>query len=207
MAVGVIRHPDQAEALLESIRGMSSRGIAVIFITHRLQEILDVCDKVVVMRDGFVVKETPSADTNISEITRWMVGRSVDNASARKEEGSSRQSEKVIMTIRNLWVDMPGETVRDVNLDVMEGEILGIGGLAGQGKLGIPNGIMGLYEAGGKVTLNGEDIPLNNPRACLNAKLAFVSEDRRGVGLLLDESLEWNVAFPAMQVHNKFLKN
>ena len=185
----------------------SSRGIAVIFITHRLQEILDVCDKVVVMRDGFVVKETPSADTNISEITRWMVGRSVDNASARKEEGSSRQSEKVIMTIRNLWVDMPGETVRDVNLDVMEGEILGIGGLAGQGKLGIPNGIMGLYEAGGKVTLNGEDIPLNNPRACLNAKLAFVSEDRRGVGLLLDESLEWNVAFPAMQVHNKFLKN
>ena len=197
----------EAEALLESIRGMSSRGIAVIFITHRLQEILDVCDKVVVMRDGFVVKETPSADTNISEITRWMVGRSVDNASARKEEGSSRQSEKVIMTIRNLWVDMPGETVRDVNLDVMEGEILGIGGLAGQGKLGIPNGIMGLYEAGGKVTLNGEDIPLNNPRACLNAKLAFVSEDRRGVGLLLDESLEWNVAFPAMQVHNKFLKN
>ncbi len=197
----------EAEALLESIRGMSSRGIAVIFITHRLQEILDVCDKVVVMRDGFVVKETPSADTNISEITRWMVGRSVDNASARKEEGSSRQSEKVIMTIRNLWVDMPGETVRDVNLDVMEGEILGIGGLAGQGKLGIPNGIMGLYEAGGKVTLNGENIPLNNPRACLNAKLAFVSEDRRGVGLLLDESLEWNVAFPAMQVHNKFLKN
>ena len=197
----------EAEALLESIRGMSSRGIAVIFITHRLQEILDVCDKVVVMRDGFVVKETPSADTNISEITRWMVGRSVDNASTRKEEGSSRQSEKVIMTIRNLWVDMPGETVRDVNLDVMEGEILGIGGLAGQGKLGIPNGIMGLYEAGGKVTLNGEDIPLNNPRACLNAKLAFVSEDRRGVGLLLDESLEWNVAFPAMQVHNKFLKN
>ena len=197
----------EAEALLESIQGMSSRGIAVIFITHRLQEILDVCDKVVVMRDGFVVKETPSADTNISEITRWMVGRSVDNASTRKEEGSSRQSEKVIMTIRNLWVDMPGETVRDVNLDVMEGEILGIGGLAGQGKLGIPNGIMGLYEAGGKVTLNGEDIPLNNPRACLNAKLAFVSEDRRGVGLLLDESLEWNVAFPAMQVHNKFLKN
>jgi simple sugar transport system ATP-binding protein len=197
----------EAEALLESIRGMSSRGIAVIFITHRLQEILDVCDKVVVMRDGFVVKETPAADTNIPEITRWMVGRSVENTSVRKEEGRSRQPDKVIMTIRNLWVDMPGETVRNVNLDVMEGEILGIGGLAGQGKLGIPNGIMGLYEAGGKVTLNGEDIPLNNPRACLNAKLAFVSEDRRGVGLLLDESLEWNVAFPAMQVHNKFLKN
>ena len=109
--------------------------------------------------------------------------------------------------LRNLWVDMPGETVRNVNLDVRKGEILGIGGLAGQGKLGIPNGIMGLYEAGGTVEFNGQAIPLNSPRKCLDASLAFVSEDRREVGLLLDESLEWNVAFPAMQIQNKFLKN
>ena len=111
------------------------------------------------------------------------------------------------MKIERLWVDMPGETVRDVNLEVREGEILGIGGLAGQGKLGIPNGVMGLYDAGGKVTFDGKEIPLNMPRKCLDAQLAFVSEDRRGVGLLLDESLEWNVAFPAMQVQNKFLKS
>ena len=111
------------------------------------------------------------------------------------------------MSIKRLWVDMPGETVRDVSLDIREGEILGIGGLAGQGKLGIPNGIMGLYEAGGRIIFQGQEIPLNSPRKCLDASLAFVSEDRRGVGLLLDESLEWNVAFPAMQVQNKFLKN
>ena len=111
------------------------------------------------------------------------------------------------MSIKRLWVDMPGEIVRDVNLDVKEGEILGIGGLAGQGKLGIPNGIMGLYEAGGTVEFDGAQIPLNSPRKCLDASLAFVSEDRRGVGLLLDETLEWNVAFPAMQVQNKFLRN
>ena len=85
-----------------------------------------------------------------------------------------------------------------MNLDVKEGEILGIGGLAGQGKLGIPNGVMGLYEAGGTVEFDGKPIPLNNPRKCLDEQLAFVSEDRRGVGLLLDETLEWNVAFPAM---------
>ena len=104
-------------------------------------------------------------------------------------------------------MDMPGETVRNVNLEVKEGEILGIGGLAGQGKLGIPNGIMGLYEAGGRVEFDGNEIPLNSPRKCLDSSFAFVSEDRRGVGLLLDESLEWNVAFPAMQVQNKFLKD
>ncbi|MBR3020152.1 MAG: sugar ABC transporter ATP-binding protein [Clostridia bacterium] len=193
----------EALALLDSIRGMASRGIAVIFITHRLQEILSVCDMVAVMRDGYLVQNVPAKDTTVQEITRWMVGRNVGTA---QEEHRPVPEGDVIMSIRKLWVDMPGETVRNVNLDVREGEILGIGGLAGQGKLGIPNGIMGLYEAGGQVTFRGKPIPLNAPRNCLNASLAFVSEDRRGVGLLLDESLEWNIAFPAMQIQNKFLK-
>ncbi len=195
----------EAEALLESIRGMSKRGISVIFITHRLHEILAVCDKVVIMRDGHVVKDTPAKDTDVDSITKAMVGRNVDVTV--KQDVVDHSDAKTIMSIRKLWVDMPGEIVRNVNLDIKEGEILGIGGLAGQGKLGIPNGVMGLYEAGGTVEFDGKPIPLNNPRRCLDEQLAFVSEDRRGVGLLLDETLEWNVAFPAMQIHNKFLKN
>ncbi len=194
----------EAEALLESIRGMAARGISVIFITHRLHEILAVCDQVVVMRDGFVVRDVPAKETSVEDITKWMVGRDVQSAAVG--EARSNDGARTIMSIQNLWVDMPGETVRDVSLDIREGEILGIGGLAGQGKLGIPNGVMGLYEAGGKVTFNGGEIPLNNPRKCLDSSLAFVSEDRREVGLLLDESLEWNVAFPAMQIQEKFLK-
>ena len=194
----------EAEALLASIRGMAERGIAIIFITHRLQEILSVCNRVVVMRDGVVVKDTPADQTDVQQITKWMVGREV----AGKAETSVRSHEgaKDILSIEKLWVDMPGETVRNVNLTVKEGEILGIGGLAGQGKLGIPNGIMGLYQAGGRVVFEGKEIPLNAPRKCLDASFAFVSEDRRGVGLLLDESLEWNIAFPAMQIQNKYLK-
>ena len=196
----------EAEALLSSIRGMAARGISVIFITHRLHEILAVCDQVVVMRDGRVVRDVPAKETSVDDITRWMVGREVKSGAAPAETKAEDTSARTIMSIKNLWVDMPGETVRDVSLDVREGEILGIGGLAGQGKLGIPNGIMGLYEAGGAVEFDGKKIELNNPRKCLDASLAFVSEDRREVGLLLDESLEWNVAFPAMQIQNKFLK-
>ncbi len=195
----------EADALLDSIRGMSKRGISVIFITHRLHEILSVCDKVVIMRDGHVVKDTPAKETNVDEITKAMVGRKVNTSVS--QDIIDHSDAKTIMSIRKLWVDMPGEIVRNVNLDIKEGEILGIGGLAGQGKLGIPNGVMGLYEAGGTVEFDGKPIPLNNPRKCLDEQLAFVSEDRRGVGLLLDETLEWNVAFPAMQIHNKFLKS
>ncbi len=194
----------EAEALLNSIRNMASKGIAVIFITHRLQEILTVCDKVVIMRDGYVVKDVSAKETDVADITKWMVGRNVQSSAS--SEIRSNPDAKTIMSIQNLWVDMPGETVRNVTLDIKEGEIMGIGGLAGQGKLGIPNGVMGLYEAGGTVEFNGQPIPLNSPRKCLDAALAFVSEDRRGVGLLLDETLEWNVAFSAMQIQGKFLK-
>ena len=194
----------EAEALLSSIKTMSKNGVAVIFVTHRLEEIMSVCNKVVVMRDGVVVKDCNTKDTSVKDITKAMVGRDVkvsDDHNLNLNENA-----EVIMSIKNLWVDMPGETVRNVNLDVKKGEILGIGGLAGQGKLGIPNGIMGLYEAGGEVVFEGNSIALNNPRKCLDSNLAFVSEDRRGVGLLLDETLEWNISFPAMQIQNKFLK-
>ncbi len=194
----------EAEMLLKAIKNLSAHGISVIFITHRLQEIIDVCDKVIVMRDGRIINELEAQKTSIAEMARLMVGRDVETKSNRGED--SPLSDKIVLSVKNLWVDMPGETVKNVNLEVHQGEFLGIGGLAGQGKIGIPNGIMGLYPAGGTIELNGTPIELNNPRACLDASLAFVSEDRRGVGLLLDESLEWNIAFPAMQIHNKFLK-
>ena len=133
----------EAAALLDSIRSMSARGIAVIFITHRLQEILDVCDKVIVMRDGHVVKDTPAKETNVSDITRWMVGRSVELSAA--QDVVDHSGARTIMSIRKLWVDMPGEIVRNVDLDIREGEILGIGGLAGQGMVGIAIGVLVIF--------------------------------------------------------------
>ncbi|MDD2231913.1 MAG: sugar ABC transporter ATP-binding protein [Sphaerochaetaceae bacterium] len=200
----------EAEALLAAIKRLSEQGIAIIFITHRLHEILTVCDQVLVMRDGLIVKDVPAGETNVAQIAKWMVGRDVKSDADESREKAAHllkeEGKPVVMSIKRLWVDMPGETVRDVSLDVNDGEILGIGGLAGQGKLGIPNGVMGLYPAGGHVVFNGKEIKLNSPRECLDADLAFVSEDRRGVGLLLDETLEWNIAFPAMQIHSKFLK-
>jgi simple sugar transport system ATP-binding protein len=151
-----------------------------------------------------VVKDSPTAGLSIRDIASWMVGRSVSGETELQD--SNRNLGEPILSVEHLWVDMPGETVRDVSFTVRRGEIFGIGGLAGQGKLGVPNGIMGLYPAGGAVHLENKVLPLNDPAGALRAGMAFVSEDRRGVGLLLDESLDWNIAFTAMQVHGQYLK-
>jgi simple sugar transport system ATP-binding protein len=186
------------------MRRLSSAGIAVIFISHRLQEIVDVCDTLLVMRDGKIIKDVSAKEADTRQIAKWMVGRDVSLESSHRQFAGD--DDDIVLSMKNLWVDMPGETVRDVSLDVRRGEILGIGGLAGQGKLGIPNGAMGLFPAGGRVVFEGKEIALNNPRNFLDSGMAFVSEDRRGVGLLLDESLEWNITFTAMQVQDKFLR-
>jgi len=119
-----------------------------------------------------------------------------------KNKSKRQISDEVILSMKNFWVDMPGEAVRNVNLEVHKGEILGIAGLAGQGKLGIANGLMGIYEAGGEVLYKGEPFSLNNTKYALEHGFAFVSEDRRGVGLLLDEPISWNILFNALQIKN-----
>jgi len=193
----------EAEVLIKALRKLAASGIAIIFISHRLHEVIDVADRVVVLRDGVIVKDTPVAGVTVRDIASWMVGRQV---TVERDEESVRSFTEDIFEVSHLWVDMPGETVKDMNFTVRKGEIFGIGGLAGQGKLGIPNGIMGLFPAGGDVKLHGKPVPLNEPRLALQMGMGFVSEDRRGVGLLLEESLEWNIAFTAMQIQNKHLK-
>lgn len=196
----------EAQILVSALRKLADRGVAIIFISHRLQEIVDACDSVIVLRDGDIVKSvTKEEGYSVTELAKWMVGRDVESKSSVREKVLDNESD-IVMDIKNLWVNMAGELVNDVNLSIRRGEFLGIGGLAGQGKLGIPNGIMGLAEAGGSITYNGKSFSLNSPKNALDLKLAFVSEDRRGFGLLLDEPIDWNVTFTSMQVLNKHLK-
>lgn len=198
----------EAEILLQSMRRLADLGVSIIFISHRLREITSVCDTIVVLRDGVVVVEKPTAGIDVRQIATWMVGRDVGGEGGKRMNAAVEADENdIIFETRNLWVDMPGETIRDVSLKVRRGEILGIGGLAGQGKLGIPNGIMGLFASGGEILFENKPLPLNNTLKALENGIAFVSEDRRGVGLLLDEPIDWNIAFNAMQVQNKFLKS
>lgn len=196
---------DDAETLLAVMKKITDSGISILFISHRLDEVLKVADRITVIRDGEIVGQPNRQNTSVHELARLMVGRKVERVKKEidQEEFLSRSK---IMRIKNLRVEMPGEAVKGLDLTIKQGEILGIGGLAGQGKIGIANGIMGLYESTGEIYFQGQKIGLNSPTEALKQGLAFVSEDRRGVGLLLDESIERNIGLTAMQIQGKFLK-
>jgi simple sugar transport system ATP-binding protein len=193
----------EADMLLQAMRRLRERGISILFITHRLAEVMSVADRVTVLRDGEIVANLSTADADIDRLAELMVGRAL---SLRKSSGAGPGgvTRDVFLKIESLRVAMPGETVKGLDLDVFRGEILGIGGLAGQGKVGISNGVMGLYEATGKVYKNGTLLPLNDSPAALLSGMGFVSEDRHGAGLLLEQSIELNIAVKAMQIRRKF---
>ena len=193
----------EADQLLTAIERLAADGIAILFISHRLDEVLRVADKVTVLRDGGVVRVLDKAEATAPLLAELMIGRELDESGA---EGRYDYDAPSILSVMDLHVHMPGEEVHGVDLEIRKGEVFGIGGLAGQGKLGIAAGIMGLYTSTGEVVFDGHQVPLNDPAAALEHGLAFVSEDRRGVGLLLDQSIQDNIGIPAMHMKGRFLK-
>lgn len=193
----------EAQNLLAAIKRLARMGIGIVFISHRLDEIVSVADRVTILRDGEHVATKNISDTSAAEIASLMIGRKV---SIERDSSSHRKiSDEIELRIEDLHVAMPGERVKGISLDIRKGEIVGIGGLAGQGKLGIANGIMGTYPTRGKVMFKGRELKLNAPHSTIESGIAFVSEDRKGVGLLLNESIELNIAFAAMQIKELFM--
>ncbi len=194
----------EAEIVMKAIKKLSGMGIAVLLITHRIDEIMQVADTVTILRDGINVKTKKIADTSAVEIAQLMVGRELQIVQTGKN--AKVENQDVALSIKNLKVNMQGEKVDGLDLDLYKGEILGIGGLAGQGKLGIANGIMGIYPTSGEITVGKKALKLNSPKDSIAAKLSFVSEDRRKQGFLPDGSIEMNMTIPSMINHDKYFR-
>jgi simple sugar transport system ATP-binding protein len=193
----------EASQLLGVMRALAGKGLGILFITHRLDEVLAVADDITVLRDGAVVGRLDPKATTVEKIAELMVGRP---AAVKKHAGEAVRSDAPpALEVRDLHVDMPGEEVRGVSFRLEKGEVLGLAGLAGHGKIGIANGLMGIYPARGEVAKDGAPLRLNDAHGALRTGLAFVSEDRRGVGILLDESIELNVVLTAIEAQNRFL--
>ena len=193
----------EADALLRTMKDLATQGLGILFITHRLDEVLAVADDITVLRDGEVVAHLDPRATTVVKIAELMVGRPA--AIARSGTRFSRRATKPALEVKDLTVEMPGERVEGVSFTLEQGEVLGLAGLAGHGKIGIANGLMGLFPTRGSVLKDGVPLPLNDPRASIAARLAFVSEDRRGVGILPDESIELNIALSAIEAQGRFL--
>ncbi len=197
----------ESKWLLDTIKEISAAGVAVIFISHKLNEVMEISDKIVVLRDGELVDTLTRGGIDVAGLAKLMVGRNVDFSTMVGRAVEEIEQKEVIMQIKNLKVNMPGEAAKDINIDIHKGEILGFCGLAGQGKLSIANGIAGLYPASGEVYYKGRRLPFRKPFKVLENGIGFVSEDRKGVGLLLDESIRMNICLLAMQIKNRFFKS
>lgn len=196
----------ESKWLMDTIKELSASGVAVIFISHKLNEVIDISDKIVVLRDGELIETLDKKDTNVTDLAKLMVGRKIDFSTLAGRDEQEIISREVIMKLKDLRVNMPGEEAKSINLDIHKGEILGLCGLAGQGKLAIANGIAGLYPSSGEVIYKGEILPLQNPLAVLEKGIGFVSEDRGGIGLLMAESIKTNICLLAMRIKNQYLK-
>lgn len=196
----------EADRLLDIMKLIAEQGIAIIFITHRLDEVMAVADSLTILRDGELAEYGITKNMTVVDIAAKMIGRKVERLVDVSEKQREIDKDTVALELKQFSVDMPGEQVSKMDATVYKGEIFGFGGLAGQGKIGIINGIMGIYPAEGEISVKGKKLRFDRLGDAQANDVAFVSEDRRGVGLLLGESIERNIIFSAMQTRDQFLR-
>ncbi|AVG24603.1 riboflavin ABC transporter ATP-binding protein [Pontimonas salivibrio] len=189
--------PQETDELMDIMRQLANEGTSIVFITHKLREVQEVCDRIVVIRQGKVV-ETASPDTAIDKLASLMVGRAVD-LSVDKDPA---QPGEVVLSISDLTViDERNQKVLDaVSLEVRSGEVLAIAGVQGNGQTELAEALLGLREpASGTIVLAGEDITHDSVREVLDKGVGFIPEDRKKDGLVGEFTLAENFMLNAYQ--------
>jgi ABC-type uncharacterized transport system ATPase subunit len=180
--------PAETRELFQNLRKLKDAGKSVVFISHKLDEVLDIADRITVLRRGKVVGETRPAETSKQQLAEMMVGRPV----LFRLEKPEVEIGEPILRIEGLSV---GERVRDVDLEVRAGEILGVAGVEGNGQLGLVEAVVGLRQpAAGRITLEGADLAGLSVAEIRRRGVAYVPEDRHDRGLVLDMTLWENTA-------------
>jgi ABC-type sugar transport system ATPase subunit len=178
---------NEVETLFEIVRNLKAANIAVIFITHRLEELFQIADRVVVLRDGRNAGEVPMADATIDGIIQMMVGRTLDDMFHKEPADIGAP----VLEVRGL---SRGDTVRDVSFDLRRGEILGVAGLVGAGRTETARVIFGAdRKDAGDILIDGQAASLRSPEDAVEAGLGLVPEDRANQGLVLKLSVLHNI--------------
>jgi len=185
--------PQEIDELMETMRGFAKEGKSILFITHKLNEIMAVADRVTVLRKGKYIGTVDTKDTTKQELSNMMVGRPVQ-LQVQKETAKPGE---VVLSVENLTVPSKlhkNNAVKGVSFDVRAGEIVCIAGIDGNGQTELVCGITGLEKASkGSVTLCGQNISKASIRRRSDAGMSHIPEDRHKHGLVLDDSLENNL--------------
>ena len=177
----------ETESLFNVIRELRQEGCGVVYISHRLKEIFEICDDITVLRDGKFIAETPVSDIDEESLIEMMVGRRLEELYPRIDAGNGNGSLEV--------KSLNAEGVKDVSFSLNKGEILGVCGLMGAGRTELMKVIYGaLKRTSGEVWLEGTKVNANTPKQALDAGIAYISEDRKGDGLVLGLSVKENMS-------------
>ncbi len=178
--------------LFRVIRDLTARGVAVLYISHRLNEVSEIADQVTVLRDGAVVSTGPASEYPTARIIKDMVGREVTLAARDRQPPG-----QVVLGVRNLL--LPGTEPDGISLDVRAGEIVGLGGLIGSGRSRVLRTLAGLEgPCGGEVSVAGQPLRHLTLREAIRHKIALVPEERKTQGLVLDMSVAANITMPRL---------
>ncbi|KKD01063.1 sugar ABC transporter ATP-binding protein [Photobacterium halotolerans] len=181
---------NEINALFAVIKNLKSRGISIIYITHYMSDIMRICDAVTVLRDGYTVLETQTADTSVDALVEAMLGSKTDTAFVWDRPAASHSATVPLLELR----DVTTADLDAVSLKVMPGQVVGLAGLLGSGRTEILEAIYGLTPVlSGEVRVNGQPVKIHSPRQAIENGINMVPEERRSQGLVLDFSVEDNV--------------
>lgn len=189
---------NEIEALFKTIKKLQDDGVAIIYISHRLEEIFKIGNRVTVLRDGKYVDTKPVSDLTKDEMVKMMVNRDLDDHIPKIKADIG----EVVLDVENVSVK---DRLQDISFKLKRGEILGIAGLMGAGRTRLAKTLFGAEKISkGRITVDGEVLQMNSPRDAINAGIGLVTEDRKNEGLILDLSVKQNVCLPNM---DKFITN
>jgi ribose transport system ATP-binding protein len=190
----------ESEALFELIGRLKAQGVGIVYVSHRMEEVYRICDRITVLRDGGVVLSDAVADLSPEQIVAAIVGREVD-ALEWVERPAATKDTTPLLEVRNLTA---ANGVTDMSFTLHAGEILGLAGLMGSGRTELAKLIFGIDRpTSGEILLRGEPAGITNPRIAIAKGIALVPEDRRLQGLVLDHSVRENLLLPLLPGLNR----
>ncbi len=184
----------EVQHLFALMRKLKEQGVTMIFISHKLGEVLSICDRVTVLRDGILVSVDPVADLDTTIMARKMVGRDFSQVFPEKVDSSGKPP---ILEVENLSCPV---LLKDVSFTLRKGEILGFAGLVGAGRTETMEAVMGLRKIeGGTIRLDGKEVRIHHPREAVSHGLAYISEDRQGKGIVMDYDIPKNISLISLK--------